>query len=257
MARLTIGILTMNEERRIAACIDSAAFADQIVVVDSGSSDATVEIAKSKGAEVYLHAYWQGFAVQRNRVLQYANGDWIFFLDADEQITPELGAEIRSVVDADQDAVWEVVWEEIAYGQSLARMSGGGGVLRLFPRRLLQGFEGVVHEGARLSRPDVTQRQLSHRLPHYSRETIYGSLVKLAQYVQLGAMKRHAQGKRGGVARGLASGIANFSRVYFFRRAFLCGRAGFLISLFVGLECFFRYVALETDQAHLQETKKR
>lgn len=84
--------------------------------------------------------------MQRNRVLQHANGDWIFFLDADEQLTPELAAEIRGVVDADQDAVWEVVWEEIAYGQSLARMSGGGGVMRLFPRRLLLGFEGVVHE---------------------------------------------------------------------------------------------------------------
>ncbi len=120
MATLTIGILTMNEERRIAACIDSAAFADQIIVVDSGSSDGTVEIATAKGVEVYSYPDWQGFAVQRNRILQHATGDWIFFLDADEVVTPALAQEMRAIVDANVECVWEVAWEQIAYGQSLA-----------------------------------------------------------------------------------------------------------------------------------------
>ena len=80
--RLTIGILTMNEERRIEACIRSAHFADEIVVVDSGSKDKTVALAQHLGAKVYTHADWQGFAEQRNRLLQYCTGDYIFFLDA-------------------------------------------------------------------------------------------------------------------------------------------------------------------------------
>lgn len=257
MAKLTIGILTMNEERRIGACIDSAAFADQIIVVDSGSSDATVEIAKAKGVDVFSYPDWQGFAVQRNRILQHASGDWVFFLDADELVTPSLAQEIRSIVDANQDCVWEVAWEQIAYGQSLGRMRSSGGIPRLFPRGQIIQFEGVVHEGAKLNNPDLPVKLLANRLPHYSRETIYGSLQKLAQYVQLGAYKRMQAGKRGGVLRGIASGFANFVRLYFFHRGFLCGRAGFLHSFLVALECFFRYVALEIDRDYLQETKKR
>ena len=257
MATLTIGILTMNEERRIAACIDSAAFADQIIVVDSGSSDATVEIATAKGVEVYSYPDWQGFAVQRNRILQHATGDWIFFLDADEVVTPALAQEMRAIVDANVACVWEVAWEQIAYGQSLGRMRSSGGIPRLFPRTQILQFEGVVHEGAKLKDPALPVRLLKERLPHYSRETIYGSLQKLAQYVQLGAYKRMQAGKRGGVLRGMGSAIANFIRLYFFHRGFLCGRAGFLHSFFVALECFFRYVALEIDRDFLEQAKKR
>lgn len=257
MAQLTIGILTMNEERRIATCIDSAAFADQVIVVDSGSSDATVDIAKAKGAEVYVYADWQGFAVQRNRILQHANGDWVFFLDADEVITPALAQEIRAIVDANQHGVWEVAWEQIAYGQSLGRMRSSGGIPRLFPRAQIIQFEGVVHEGAKLHDANLPVQLLKNRLPHYSRETIYGSLQKLAQYVQLGAYKRLQAGKRGGVLRGMGSATANFIRLYFFHRGFLCGRAGFLHSFFVALECFFRYVALDVDKDYLKKMQKR
>ncbi|MBQ0130713.1 MAG: glycosyltransferase family 2 protein [Comamonas sp.] len=257
MAKLTIGILTMNEERRIGACIDSAAFADQIIVVDSGSTDSTLAIAQAKGAQAFVYADWQGFAVQRNRILQHATGDWVFFLDADEVVTPALAQEIRAIVDANTEAVWEVAWEQIAYGQSLGRMRSSGGIPRLFPRGQIVQFEGVVHEGAQLRNTALPVHLLKNRLPHYSRETIYGSLQKLAQYVQLGAYKRLQAGKRGGVLRGLGSGIANFIRLYIFHRGFLCGRAGFLHSFLVALECFFRYVALDIDRDHLEKTKKR
>lgn len=251
MPTLTIGILTLNEERRIEACVRSAAFADQILVVDSGSRDRTVELARSLGAQVLSYPDWQGFAEQRNRALRHVTGDWIFFLDADEVITPALAQEIGAVVATDQSAVWRVTWEQVAYGQSLARMRSGGGIARLFRRRELLGFEGVVHEGAKLVRADLPVRNLRSRLLHYSRDTVHDSLIKLAQYVQLGALKRAAAGRRGGVWRGAASGAASFVRLYVFHGGFLCGRAGFLHCFFVGLECFFRYVALETDREHL------
>ena len=96
--RLTVAILTLNEEKRIAQCIRSAAFADQILVADSGSKDHTCEIAQSLGAEVHLYPDWQGFAVQRNRLLAHATGDYIFFLDADEEFTPELVKEVQAAV---------------------------------------------------------------------------------------------------------------------------------------------------------------
>ncbi|WP_299513964.1 glycosyltransferase family 2 protein, partial [uncultured Limnohabitans sp.] len=88
--RLTIGILTKNEARLIGPCIESAAFADDIIVLDSGSTDNTLEIARSLGAHTFTSEDWQGFAVQRNRLLTHVRSEYIFFLDADEIITPEL-----------------------------------------------------------------------------------------------------------------------------------------------------------------------
>lgn len=244
---LCIGILTMNEERRIAQCIQSAKFADQIVVVDSGSTDRTREIAKEMGAEVQRHDDWQGFAAQRTRLLQYVKTDYIFFLDADEVIGEALAEEIRAAVASQRDAIWEVLWNQVAYGRPLTLMKSTAGVQRLFKTASVEKFEGVVHEGAIMrngSRPVIKFRE---RLLHYSRETVHGSLLKLAQYVQHGAAKRAQLGKTGGVLRGFASALAIFLKLYIFRRGFLCGAEGFLFCFFIALECFFRYAALKYD----------
>ncbi len=242
-----VGILAVNEARRIAACIASAGFADQIVVVDSGSTDDTRERAAAAGAEVHLHADWQGFAVQRTRLLAHVRCDYVFFLDADEIVPPELATEICAAVDSGEDAVWEVMWNQVAYGRPLTRMKSTGGIRRLFRMDNLERFDGVVHEGAVLRRRGVPVRRFRHRLLHYSRETVYGSLLKLAQYVQLGAAKRAELGKRGGILRGFASAAAIFIKLYVIRRGWLCGPEGFLFCFFIALECFFRYVALRYD----------
>jgi hypothetical protein len=92
-----------------------------------------------------------------------------------------------------------------------------------------------------------TVKRFKARLLHYSRESVYGCIKKMAQYVQLGAAKRAQAGKTGGVLRGLASGLAIFLRLYVFRRGFLCGAEGFLFCFFIAMECFFRYAALKYD----------
>lgn len=255
--RLTIGILTMNEERRIEACIQSALFADEIIVVDSGSKDNTVALAQQLGATVHTHADWQGFAEQRNRLLQYCTGDYVFFLDADEVVTPQLQAEIQEAVTSGRNAVWEILWNQVAYGRPLTLMKSTGGVQRLFRRDNLLSFDGVVHEHALLRDPRTPVVTCRGRLLHFSRETVYGSLQKLAQYAQLGAIKRAKVGKRGGVMRGMASGFASFFQLYFFRRGFLCGPEGFLFCFFIALECFFRYAMLRYDRTQLSNSAKR
>ena len=95
---LCIGILTLNEAHRIAQCIQSASFADQVLVIDSGSSDRTREIAEELGAQVHAYSAWQGFAEQRNRLLSHVKTDYVFFLDADEVIPEGLQKEIRAAV---------------------------------------------------------------------------------------------------------------------------------------------------------------
>lgn len=255
--KLTIGILTMNEEQRIADCLRSAAFADQVIVIDSGSTDQTRDIASSLGAEVYLYPDWKGFAEQRNRLLRHVSGDCIFFLDADEVIPPALQREIRAAADSGKDAIWEIRWCEVAFGRKLTRMKSTGGVKRMFRRDSLRGFQGLVHETPELVDPTIPTIGFQTRLLHYSRTSVYGCLKKLAQYVQLGAAKRAQAGKRGGVLRGLGSGLASFLKLYVFGRGFMYGAEGFLFCLFISLECFFRYAALGYDQDHFGSTASR
>jgi glycosyltransferase involved in cell wall biosynthesis len=253
---LSVAILTLNEERRIAQCIASASWAHQVVLADSGSVDQTVAIAQAQGAEVFVYPDWKGFAEQRNRLIAHCTGDYIFFLDADEVLTPQLSAELQHWVASGERAVGAVAWLQVAYGRHLTGMTDRGRVRRLFERRNLLGFEGVVHETSILRDPGVGEKELNHRLPHYSRETIHDSLRKLTQYAMLGAAKR--QGKtHGGVLRGLASGAAAFFRIYLFRKAWTGGGPGFLFAFFVALECFFRYAALKYDRSYLREDIQR
>lgn len=256
MATLTIAILTLNEAKRISACIRSAQFADQVLVVDGGSTDGTAELARELGAEVHIHADWQGFAVQRNRQIGYARGDFILFLDADEEITAELRQELRAVIASGEQATWSIRWTHVAFGKTLDRMRSTVQVQRLFLRTQLLRFEGVVHEQPILQ-SDLPVRALRHPVLHHSRETIHGSLLKLAQYAQLGAVKRAQLGKSGGIWRGLASGAACFFRLYIIQLGVLCGAQGFLYCLFVSLESFFRYAVLRYDPDQLDVVVKR
>ncbi len=254
---LCVGILTYNEERRITGCVQSAAFADQIVVIDSGSTDRTVELAQSLGAEVFHYPDWQGFGVQRTRLLQHCRCDYIFFLDADEEITPELRTELLHFIEQHGNAIGEIVWRQVAFGAPLRHMLARGALPRLFPAGEVAAFEGAVHEGPILRNRSLPRYRLKAPLLHYSRETVHDSLRKLTQYAMLGAAKRKSAGRRGCIWRGLASGLAIFVLIYLFRLAFLDRGPGFLFSVFVALECFFRYVALEYDREHLSHDVKR
>ncbi len=248
---LTIAVLAKNEAHQIERCLRSAAFADEIIVVDSGSTDDTVAVAQRLGAKTFVHSDWQGFAVQRNHLLAHATSDFIFFLDADEEITPALQGEIQAAVRSGKRAVWKIEWSVVAYGKELKYFLSQSSLERLFRRDMIERFEGAVHEHAVLTEPAAPRHVMKARLRHFSRQSIKGSLQKLTQYAMLGAAKRAAAGKQGGVVRGLASGLAIFIRLYFLRLGFLGGGPGFLFCFFIALECFFRYAALHYDRDRL------
>lgn len=252
---LTIAVLTLNEEKRIRECLQSAHFADQLLVVDSGSSDATVAIAQEMGAEVHVYPNWQGFAVQRNRLLQHATGDYIFFLDADEVMGEAFQQELQAIVASGARGVWKIRWRMVAFGHELKYLRSTAFVERVFVRTSVKEFTGVVHEQAELLE-DLPRVVMRSALLHHSRPSVHDSLQKLTQYAMLGAAKRAQKGKKGGVLRGVASGVTIFLRLYFLHFGFLCGGAGFLYCLFFGLEAFFRYAALGYDQAFTANLKR-
>ena len=254
---LTVAVLTHNEARRIEACLRSAAFADRLVVVDSGSTDDTIERARAIGAEVFVHADWQGFAVQRMRQLAYANTDYVFFLDADEVMSSAFQQELQAIVRSGSTAVWQIRWRMVAYGHELRYLRAHTKVARLFRRDQILGWTGVVHEEAVLAHPDMPRRVMQTPLLHHARDSVRTSLEKMTQYALLGAAKRAAQGQRGGVLRGLLAGGVMFLRMYVLRLGFLCGGAGFLYCLFIGLEAFFRYAVLFYDRDTLTDRAGR
>ena len=254
---LFVVVLVRNEEQRLPDCLRSAAFAERVVVIDAGSTDESVAVARAYGAQVELHDDWQGFGVQRTRALAYCrDARYVFFLDADEEIAPPLQAEIADVVASGEEASWTVGWLQVAFGRPLTGMASAGGMPRLFHMARLQGFEGAVHEQAQL-RPGTPVHRLHHKLLHHSYDTVQGSLKKLSQYAMLGASKRAALGQRGGVLRGLASALAAFFRLYVLRRGFLHGGPGFLYCYLLAQECFFRYAALEYDRDLLNDRVER
>lgn len=254
MTGLVVVVLARNEDQRLPACLNSAAFADRILVIDSGSSDNSIAVARAHGAEVFSHDDWLGFGVQRTRALQYCqDARYIFFLDADEEIPPELKQEITGIVASGEQAAWTVGWLQVAFGHTLKKMASAGGMPRLFHASCLLSFEGAVHEQAQL-RSGTPLHHLQNKLLHHSYETVQDSLRKLHQYAMLGASKRAAAGRRGGVLRGLASALAGFFRFYILRRGFLHGGAGFLYCYMLAQECFFRYAALKYDR-HLLNDK--
>ena len=252
---LCIAVLTYNEAERIDACLRSAAFAQQVLVVDSGSSDETCAIATQLGAQVIVQRDWRGFGQQRNHQLAACRAEYIFFLDADEEIGPALREEILRVVASGEDAMWRVDWELVAFGQALTRMNTGG-VTRLFKAASLLRFEGAVHENAVTDKP-LPKKRLKARLLHHSRNTVRSSLEKMTQYVVLGAAKRARQGKKGGVGRGVLAGTAMFLRLYIWQRGFLCGSPGFLYCWVVAQESFFRQAAIVYDKDTLTDAIRR
>lgn len=254
---LTVAVLTKNEAARIQTCLRSAAWADQVIVIDSGSTDDTVALARAAGAEVFVYPDWQGFAVQRTRQLQHVRSDYVFFLDADEVMSQAFSQELADVVHSASPAVWQVRWRMVAFGQELRFFRALSKVERLFRRDQILGWTGVVHEEAVLRDAAAARRVLRTPLLHHSRETVHASLQKMTQYAMLGAAKRASSGQQGGVWRGLASGSAMFFRMYVVRLGFLCGGAGFLYCLFVALEAFFRYAALHYDRNTLSESVGR
>lgn len=190
---LTAVILTFNEERHILACIESLRWADEVVVFDSFSRDATVALAQQAGARVLQHRF-ENYAQQRNAALAAITADWIFFVDADERATPALAAEIRRVIAHDGPIVgWWVPRHNYIFGH---RMRGAGWWPDAQLRLLRCGrarYDPVreVHEVVVL---DGAEGQLAEPMIHYNYETLAQFRAKQQQYTDYDAGILYKQG---------------------------------------------------------------
>jgi len=243
-ASLGIAIITYNAAARLAQCLDSVSFADDIVVIDGGSTDATVDIAKAHGARVLIRREWPGFGPQKNRALDALSTDWVLSIDADEVVTPELAASIRAAMDSPRADVYAVDRLSSFCGQWI-RHSGWypDWIPRLFKRGCARFSDDLVHERL-VVQTGTSVARLEGKLLHYSYEDFETVLRKLDAYSTAGALQRHAAGKRGSLGLALTRGLWAFVRTYVLRRGFLDGRAGFMIAVFNAQTVYYRFVKL-------------
>ena len=240
MAAIAVVILTFNEEKHIADCIRSAAFADEVLIVDSGSTDETVAIARTLGARV-LHHPMTGFAEQRNFALKETAADWVFYLDADERLTPAAGEAIRRLADSTERLAYEICRHNIVFGTPMhygAHRPDWS--LRLYPRDAVT-WEGVVHERAVVS---VPVRRMPGAMLHYTYDTWATYLTKFNRYTTLAAEKLFAEGRRAGLSTLLLHPPFTFFKMYVLKLGFLDGFLGFSMSVMAALSVFVKYLKL-------------
>lgn len=241
--RLSVVIITHNEAANLADCMASVAFADEVVVVDSGSTDDTVAIAREKGAVVRQTPDWPGFGPQKNRALALATGDWVLSLDADERVTPELALQIREAMAHGPTHAYEIPRLTRFCGQWIHHCGWTPDrVLRLFPRGAARFSDDLVHERVRsdLGRP----RRLRSPLLHESYPTPGHYWRKLESYSLAWARQRHAQGQKTTMLRAAASGLTAFCRSYLLRLGFLDGAMGFAVCTMQAQAAYGKYFAL-------------
>jgi glycosyltransferase involved in cell wall biosynthesis len=251
-APVTVTIITLNESEHIAAAIDTAAWADEVVVVDSGSADDTVSIATASGARVVSRT-WHGYVDQKNYAASVASNDWIFSLDADERITPALASEIRGVVDGDPiQRAFRVPRVTFHLGRWVRTTDFYPDYqTRLYDRRAARWQGQYVHESVAA---DGAVGQLKNELQHYSFRDLSDQLDRVNRYSSLAARQMHEGGRRAGALDLLVHPPAAFLRNYVLRGGFADGMAGLTISLVNAYSVLVKYAKLwELQQAGQSE----
>lgn len=240
---LSVIIIARNESRVIARCLESVCWADEIILLDSGSTDATVAIARSLKASVTVTPDWPGYGPQKNRALGLATGDWVLSLDADEWVTPELRTEIEATMRTAVDHAAFRLPRLSSYCGRAMRHSGWwpDHVTRLFKRGCARFSEDLVHERVIVNGATGT---LKAALMHEAIVDLDDAIGKMNAYSTAGARMRHERGATASLSGAVVHGLWTFIRTYFLRGGFLDGREGFMLAVSNAEGAYYRYAKL-------------
>ena len=243
MAKLSVIIITKNEEDNIRACLESVAWANEIVVVDSASSDGTVNISKALGAQVHTTTDWPGFGAQKNRALSHATCEWVLSLDADERVTPELRTEIEAALNDPQEHAAFRIPRLSSFCGRYMHHSGWypDYVTRLFRRGMAKFSDDLVHESLIVN---GMVGKLGQSLLHNTFHDLDELLVKINQYSTAGAQMLSEKNKTATLRKAVGHALWAFFRTYIIRAGFLDGREGFMLAVSTAESAYYRYAKL-------------
>ena len=242
--KLSAVIIAKNEADRIEPCLRSlAGWADEIVVVDSGSEDRTVEIARRYTPRV-IETHWRGYGKQKQFAVDAASGEWVLSVDADEVVSPALREEIDRVMAGDlPEIAFRVPREYVVFGRTLRHGDCGRAPIRLFLRDRARFSEDEVHEKVLV---DGRVGRLRSRLVHFSIRDMGHALEKSREYAALWATQQHGRGRRVNLFQCCAHATWCFFEVLVIRRGCLDGRRGFVLAVLQAQYTFMKYVTLWT-----------
>lgn len=240
MAKLAVLILAGNEKMHIGDCVKSAKFADEVIVIHSGGSDGTAEIAENCGAKVVYHPMTEGFAAQRNFALTATDAEWVMFLDADERISGELAAEIGVHINTGCSG-----YKMPRCNIFLGRWIRGCGwypdyCLRLFKREQAK-YTGLVHEKVHIIGEIGI---LKNALQHFSYRNIEHYMNKLNKYTSLAAEQMSEDGRKAAFTDITLRPVFTFIKMYILKRGFQDGVPGLIVSILSSVYVFIKYLKL-------------
>lgn len=245
--RLSAIIITKNEAEVISECIESVQFCDEVVIVDSGSEDETVRIARSMGARV-VERGWPGFGPQKEFARNLANGEWVLSIDADERISDALRKEIEAAIAAPNFAAFDMPRLSTFCGRPM-RHSGWSPdrILRLFRRDHAHFSDDLVHERVVY---DGDMGHLNGVIEHHPIRKLDDAIRRMETYSSLGARKLIDKGRRVSFASGFAHGGFAFLSTYCLKRGVLDGPEGFLNAVIHSQTVFWKYMKAWQLQRH-------
>lgn len=239
---LSVIIIARNEARRIESCLQSARFADEIVLVDSGSADDTVAIAR-KYADRVIESAWLGYGPTKQLALEHATCDWVLWLDADERVPPDLRDEILAVVEKEDHAGYRIARKTLFLGHWIRHCGWYPDyVLRLFRRGADPRFtDDGVHEALRIRGPTG---DLKHPMIHDTDPTLHHYLAKFNSFTSLGARQLYLSGRRFRLTDLVFRPIFTLFKMYVLNRGFLDGLPGFILCGLSACYVFTKYAKL-------------
>lgn len=241
--KLSVGIITFNEEDRIGKTIDAVkGIADEIIVVDSESSDRTVQIAREKGASVFIEK-WKGYGRQKNSVLNKCQGEWILLIDADEAVSLELKKRIGEIINGKSDYdVYKIKLRNITFGREIKHGGWDDYVIRLWRNGKVVIDEREVHEKYVVK--DSRVGKIREKIIHYTYDSIDQFLEKLNRYTSQSATEYIKQGKKAGFLKIYSKMLFRFIKMYIFQLGFLDGYEGYLLAKYSSVYTMTKYTKL-------------
>lgn len=240
---LSVTIITRDEAHNIARCLESVRWADEIVVVDSGSTDGTIEICRSFPCRL-IQTEWRGFGPTKRFAVEQAAHDWILSVDADEVITDALARAIRALLDAPPQAAAYRITRRSYYLGNPIRFSGWQRdcPVRLFDRRRGNFGDEIVHESVHVEGKVASLE--GGLLLHYPYPSLATHLAKMERYSHLAAVQLHERGRSSTISEALLRAGAKFAKMYVLRGGFLDGKAGFVLASNSAYGVFLKYLRL-------------
>ncbi|MHB8173844.1 MAG: glycosyltransferase family 2 protein [Nitrospirota bacterium] len=242
MATLSVVVITKNEEKNIREALASASFADEIVVLDSFSTDRTVKICRDFTDKVFQEE-WRGFSAQKQRAVDLASNDWVFVLDADERMTPGLAEEIKRLVEAGPDKSGYYcprrnyfMGREIRHGGWYPDYS-----IRFFNRRLGRFKDRAVHEAVEL---EGEAGYLKNPMLHFTYDSVSDFLHRMDKYSTLAAEELRKEGRRTNISDLLLRSHGTFVKMYLLKGGFRDGIHGLLLAGLYSYYTFAKYAKL-------------